>query len=257
APLAHQQILGRAGPDLATETTGVLCPRPTPAGPAPPDATPASRAGRSSEPPGRRARGDLHAACQKIIGGNRQENGAMYSDPQWVGGGYRCSVRVPKLPDGWGERAWAGRACETEQDSKHSAAQVALHDILSHGPFLAKYTAPPKRFAPLDPSISVKDHLHSTCLRVHRLTPEKDGEVKYDTQRVGEMYVSTVRMPRLPDGFGEQEWIGDECATETDAKKSVAWIALHAIFADERLMARHNAPPARVTKQARKRENKT
>jgi hypothetical protein len=196
----------------------------------------------------------LHAACQKIIGGNRQENGAQYSEPQWVGDGYQCTVRVPKLPDNWGLKLWTGHACETEQDAKHSAARVALDDILSHDVFVAKYNAPPKRFAPLDPSISVKDHLHSTCLRVHRLTPEKDGEVKYETHQVGDLFRCTVRMPRLPDGFGQQEWAGDECTTEADAKKSVAWVALKAIFADEGLMARHNAPPARVTKQARKRK---
>merc|ERR1719356_2382951 len=150
---------------------------------------------------------------------------------------------------------WTGHVSETEQDAKHSAAQVAFNDILSDDVFFAKYKAPPKRFAALDPSISVKDHLHSTCLRVHRLTPVKDGEVKYETQQVGALYQSTVRMPRLPDGFGQKEWVGDECETENDAKKSAASVALNAIFADEGLMARHNAPPARVTKLARKKKS--
>lgn len=172
--------------------------------------------------------------------------------PQWVGDGYQCTVQVPKLPDSWGRKIWRGHVCETEQDAKHSAAQIALGDILSDEVFLAKYKAPPKRFAALDPSISVKDHLHSTCLRIHRLTPEKDGEVKYETQREGALYLSTVRMPRLPDGFGQMEWVGDECETENDAKKSVAWVALRAMFGDDGLMARHNAPPARVAKLTRK-----
>merc|ERR1719356_1700668 len=116
---------------------------------------------------------------------------------------------------------WTGHVSETEQDAKHSAAQVAFNDILSDDVFFAKYKAPPKRFAALDPSISVKDHLHSTCLRVHRLTPEKDGEVKYETQRVGAFYRATVRMPRLPDGFGQKQWLGTSARQRTTRRR--AW----------------------------------
>jgi len=245
---AHRQMQSGADPDPAAGAFLVPCQRPLPARLARAE----ERAVRNSEPPGRRAMGDLHTACQRIIGGNRLENGADYSEPQRVGSGYQWTVRVAKLPNGWGRKIWTGGVCETEQDAKHSAARVALDDILSDEGFVAKYMAPPKRFSALDPSISVKDHLHSTCLRVHRLTPEKDGEVKYDTCRVGVLYQSTVRMPRVPDGFGQKAWVGDECATDNDAKKSAALVALHAIFADEGLMARHNAPPARLARQAKK-----
>lgn len=98
----------------------------------------------ASTPTDKSSKGELNAHFSKIVRKNTGKGEIVYESNMVEGGGYQSMVRLPGLPDFWGEQIWAGELCAKKVDAEQSAAAQALAAIQGDANLMALYRQPPK-----------------------------------------------------------------------------------------------------------------
>merc|ERR1719387_3268400 len=79
--------------------------------------------------------------CSKITRGVMDKNSVIYETNQVVGG-FQTTVKMPRLPNEWGNHVWAGEVCPLRPLAEQSAAGVALQEIMNEPFFVAAMAVP-------------------------------------------------------------------------------------------------------------------
>lgn len=214
----------------------------------------------------------VHQVCQRFCDRPVTDEDIIFAVYKYDGG-YQATCKLECI----GGQEFAGELAETRKDAEKLAAQQVLDfyadqdaaDMPKAGaasndkkrPATDVVYGPPAQIPRLENpvaagstgnpnSITAKSELNATVLKIMRRLLDKN-EIKYETKQVSGGYMSTIRIPGLPEPWGAESWTGDSNLKKQVAEQSAAQKALYALRGDPTLMAAHNAQSAKAKERAK------
>lgn len=211
--------------------------------------------------------------CQRYCSRPITRDDIVYSLTKF-GSQYQCTVKLNCIES----MEFAGELCSNQKDAKTSAAQQVMShfmDTMETMSACSRNTASNKKskkrasssasVMPDEPDLKLARIDSPTTLAISNVEPAPGGtswkaelnmvfskivrrvtgkgEILYITNQVQGGFQTTVRIPGLPDHWGQEVWAGEVCGKKADAEQSVAKVALDHIKEDRMLMALYAQPP--------------
>eukprot|EP00747_Dinoflagellata_sp_TGD_P166669 gnl/TRDRNA2_/TRDRNA2_189815_c0_seq1.p1 gnl/TRDRNA2_/TRDRNA2_189815_c0~~gnl/TRDRNA2_/TRDRNA2_189815_c0_seq1.p1 ORF type:complete len:351 (-),score=77.68 gnl/TRDRNA2_/TRDRNA2_189815_c0_seq1:97-1149(-) len=197
----------------------------------------------------------LNQYCQKLAKSSISKTDIVYNTIKHAVG-YQATVTLNCLQG----QMFAGEVARDQKAAEKSAATQALNANMhlfaslpdnkpatkkrpASGPTAGLKVAKLKEDGtPSNPAAdSVKTRLHAAAMRIVR-RPLVKGDIAYDSKVVGAGHCASVRVPCLPEPWGQKVWYGMPAQKRATSETSAAEACLKALEANPEMNALINAP---------------